>query len=119
MGVSAGTIFDTLVHYAIISKRVKGLGFSGLAQPVGVFILGAVAAGFISHYTLYFLDRFLDTHKVLHLIIQGGLAGLVGALVYFLITFLFNIQETKELVAKCGLGRLSLPDVLEDEIRRP
>ncbi len=119
VGVSAGTIFDTLVLYAIISKRVKGLGVSNLIKPVGVFILGAVTAGLTSHYALYFLDRFLDTHKVLHLIIQGGLAGLAGALVYLLVTFLFNIQETKELVAKCGFGRLSLPDVLEDEIRRP
>ena len=73
-----------------------------------------MVAGLASHYTLYFLDRFLDTHKVLHLIIQGGLAGLAGALVYLLVTFLLNIAEAKELVAKCGFGRLSLPDVLDD-----
>ena len=114
LGMSVTAVFDALILSYILSRRIKSANIAVLISPIFVFIFGAVAAGFTSHYLLYFLDRFLDTHKVLHLIIQGGLAGLAGALVYLLITFLFNIQEAKELVAKCGFGRLSLPDVLDD-----
>jgi len=119
LGMSVTAVFNTLVLIFILNSRIKSINILALVGPVSTFIFGSVAAALGTYGALNFLDRFLNTHKVLHLIIQSGLAGLFGVAIYILISIIFNNTEAKELLSKCGLSRFSsLPDTLDSEIPR-
>ena len=60
---------------------------------MSIFLVASLFAGIVSHFSLYFLDRFIDTHKVLHLIIQGGLSGLLGLLTYIMFLGFMRADE--------------------------
>ncbi len=69
LALSLGAIFNCVVLGYILQKRA-GLKMSRLRRPVLIFVGGALAAGLAAYASLYGLASFLDTHKVLHLIIQ-------------------------------------------------
>ena len=74
LAMSIASIFNTVVLFAILAKKIKTISIKALLKPVSIFVLGSVVAGFCSLHTL-FLDRFIDTHKVLHLIIKVAWQG--------------------------------------------
>ncbi len=56
--------------------------------------------GILVYYSLYFFDRFVDTHRVVGLFTQTMGAIGVGALTYFISTYLFGCEETKFVLKK-------------------
>ncbi|MDP3764205.1 MAG: murein biosynthesis integral membrane protein MurJ [bacterium] len=115
LAMSVATIFNTVVLFFILTKKIKDISLRVLVRPVSIFIFGAVAAALASHYTLYFIDRFIDTHKVLHLIIQAGLAGLAGLIAYVLILGFSGIEEYKFIVEKIKSSKKIILPNLDEE----
>ncbi|MEK7565257.1 MAG: murein biosynthesis integral membrane protein MurJ [Patescibacteria group bacterium] len=115
LAMSIASIFNTVVLFAILAKKIKTISIQALLKPVSTFILGSVLAGFSAHYMLYFLDRFIDTHKVLHLIIQGGLSGLVGLLAYLLVLGFSGIEEYIFFIQKIKSSRKIILPNLDEE----
>ena len=115
LAMAAAAIFNTGVLFYIFKRRIKLINIAALVQPLLVFVLAAAAAGAAAYAMLYFLDRFLDTHKVLHLIIQGGLAGFFGLAVYLLVTGLFSIEEVSQILRKIKLGKKIILPSLDEE----
>lgn len=115
LGMSAGAIFNALVLVFILKRRLTFFRFSVLARPVASFLFSSVAAGLAAYAMLYFMDRFVDTHKVLHLMIQGGLAGLVGIAVYILVLGLIGSEEIKQAIKKIRSGKKIILPNLDEE----
>ncbi len=115
LAMSAAAIFNTLILFYILARRLKLTHFYILARPITIFIFSAGLAGAAAYATLHFLDRFLDTHRVLHLIIQGGSAGLVGIVMYLVVVGLFKVEEVGQILRKFKLSqRIVLPSLDEE-----
>ncbi|MBI2465700.1 MAG: murein biosynthesis integral membrane protein MurJ [Candidatus Sungbacteria bacterium] len=115
LGMAAAAIFNTLVLFFIFKRRVKSVKISGLLKPMSVFALGSVMAGLAAYAALYYLDKFLDTHKVLHLIVQSGSAGVLGVAVYLAVVGLFNMEEVNQILKKIKLGKGVILPSLDEE----
>lgn len=115
LAMAAAAIFNTSVLFYIFKRRIKLANITVLVRPLAVFVFAAAAAGAVAYAMLYFLDRFLDTHKVLHLIIQGGVAGFLGIVSYLLIAGLFNIDEVSQILRKIKLGKKIILPSLDEE----
>lgn len=115
LGLSAAAVFNATILFYLLNRRINFISASSLFKPVSVFIFAAAIAGLAARQILYFMDKFLNTHKVLHLIIQGGLAGLAGMLVYLVIAGTFNISEVKQILKKIGLKRKIILPSLDEE----
>lgn len=115
LAMSVAAVFNTAILFFVLTKKIKGISLQVLLKPVGIFIFGSLAAGFSSHYALYFMDRFIDTHKVLHLMIQGGLAGLIGLTAYFLVLSFSGIEEYRFVVEKIKFSKKIILPNLDEE----
>lgn len=115
LALSLGAIFNAAVLGYILQKRAS-LKISRLGRPVCVFIIGSLAAGLAAYGSLYVMAGFLDTHRVLHLIIQFAAAALAGAVAYLAVNAWFETEEWIEIKAKFGLKKAILPDQLGEEV---
>lgn len=116
---SLGAIFNALALAFILSKKIKTLRLQKLIKPASIFVFSALLAGAGAYLTLYLSAQFLNTHKVLHLIIQSASAGLVGLMLYVLLNFIFKTDEGKFLRQKLVFGKSSvLPDELDESMRQ-
>lgn len=68
-------------------------------------ILASLLMGFITYGSLYFFDMFVNTNRVIGLLLQTGGAVALGALSYFFITWIFRCEETLFMLRKIGLVR--------------
>lgn len=119
LAMSLGAFFDTVVLVYILNKKIGPLGLGKLLRPAGIFVIGSILGGLSAYTVLYISAKFLDTHRVLHLIIQGGSAGLVGILVYLGVNLLFKVEELEGLKFKIGLKEKIILPSLDEEARLP
>ena len=104
LALSLGAVFNCLVLGYILHRRA-GIKIGRLGRPVLVFVGGALAAGLAAYASLYGLASFLDTHRVLHLIIQFTGAAAAGAAVYLAVNAWFATEEWLGIKAKFGLKK--------------
>jgi len=57
-------------------------------------VMSAIVMGILTYYSLYFFDIFVDTHRVIGLLLQTVGAVFVGAISYILLTKFFGCEET-------------------------
>lgn len=118
LGLSSAAVFNTVVLYYLLNRRVRLISLR-LVKPIFIFVVSAVAAGLAAYAVLHFMDRFLDTHKVLHLIIQGGSAGLTGLAAYLLAAGLFGAEEIKLALGKISFKKKIVLPSLDEETHQP
>lgn len=115
LAMSAGAVFNTIVLSFILEKRLKHLDFSELFRPIAFLIMSSAVSAAAAYGTLHIVVRYLNTHKVLHLIIQGGTAGIVGIAVFIAASMLFGIEEAKQLRSRLKFrGKITLPSLDEE-----
>ncbi len=115
LAISVGAVFNTVVLAFILEKRLKNLDFSKLLKPIIFLLISSALAAASAYGTLYFAVKYLNTHKVLHLIIQGGTAGIVGILVFIGASLFFGIEEIKQFGSKLKFkGKIALPSLDEE-----
>jgi putative peptidoglycan lipid II flippase len=68
-----------------------------VAQTFKIFV-SSLALGIVTYGMLYLLAPALNTHKVLGIFLQTGLAGLTGAFFYILITRWLDVMESKAII---------------------
>lgn len=63
-------------------------------------LLASIVMGVVVHYSLYLFDFFVDTHRVFGLLIQTVGSIVLGALTYFSLTHLFQVEEAGKIFKK-------------------
>lgn len=115
LAMSAGAMFNTLALSFILERRLKDLDFSELFAPILRLIASSAVSAAAAYGMLNFIVRYLDTHKVLHLIIQGGAAGIVGIVVFIGISLLLGVEESRQIRSKLKFGgKIVLPSLDEE-----
>ena len=95
LGFSLGSIFYLLLLFIALRRKMgildeKNIFVSGIKMIVASFL-----AALIAYLALQFLAPLVNTATGTGLLIQGGLAGIAGLLIYFLFTWLFRLDELK------------------------
>jgi putative peptidoglycan lipid II flippase len=89
----AGFVNMFFLYYSLESKIGKIDRDNKLFSSLIKIILASILMGVAVHYSLYLLDVFVDTNKVIGLLMQTfGAIGL-GLIFYFGVTFFFKIEE--------------------------
>jgi len=122
LGFSLGSIVYLVLLFVALRKKLRSKASKNLDEK-NIFVSGAkmLAASFLAALTAYvalqFLAPLVNTATGLGLLIQGGLAGIFGILIYLFFTWLFRLDELKLFLVSL-FGRLygkKLPQAGIDE----
>ncbi len=103
-GFAAGMIFESVVLYFILARRIRLGIFGDLFRGSVVFVFTAILAGFAARGVLFLAaDYLVTTQKVWGILVQAILATLSGGAVYILANWLFKTPEVYSLGARLGL----------------
>ena len=118
LGFSLGSFVYLILLFIALRKKI------GLLDEKNIFVSGIkmIIASFLAALTAYLTLRFLaplvNTGTGLGLLIQGGLAGIAGLLIYFLFAWLFRLDELKLFLSslfRCLPGK-KIPQAGIDEV---
>lgn len=114
LGYSIGVFLQATILFILINTRLKNGSVLNLLKPFLKSIVASVASGGVMYFLLKFFDRWvwikkppvnlpfekfvLDTRYAGNLLVLTILVVLVGALVYFLISYLFKSEELANFV---------------------
>lgn len=115
LGMSLGMIFNSLVLFFILSRRIKLKKMGDFVRSIGTFVIAAIVAGLAARGMLFLaVDYLVTTQKVWGLLVQAMLATIVGVFVYLLVAWFFKVPEIETLRTKLGLR--PPPGVVFEEI---
>jgi len=107
VGFTLASIFNALalfiaLHYFLrndVDKKVLKQFDFGIFEQIGKIAAAALAAGLTIYGALYAIERFVNTRTVLGLLIQAGIAGIVGGAIYLLTASSLRLTQAKKLLA--------------------
>lgn len=95
-GLALATSISTTLTSGILlydlRKKIGNLGFTKIAITGSKTILSAGIMGVVVHYTYSFLNITLGTSGIFDLV-NLSLSALAGILIYFILLFLFKVEE--------------------------
>ncbi len=91
---------STLMLLYVLNRKINGLPLVAWSYPIFGLTAASVFAGFVSYGTLLVCERFLGTQGLLILIIQLGIAGSVGMLVFMAIALSMKLPEVDKFLAR-------------------
>ena len=92
LGFSLGSIFYLILLYLALKRKIGFLDSKKIFLSSGKMIIATLIAGLSAYLTLQFINQ--------SVIIQGGLAGLIGILVYLLLAWILKLKELKIFLSK-------------------
>lgn len=100
LGFSLGSIFNLFLLFIALKKKMHSFAFPGLDEKkilmTGAKILLALFPSVVFMYlTLQSVSGLINITTMLDALIRGGLAGLVGILIYFLFAWLLRLEEAR------------------------
>ena len=92
---SLSSIVNAALLFILISQKVKQLNKKEIFISSVKISLAAIIAGMSAYQTLYFMASLINMRTFIGVLVQGSAAGIVGVLVYLLVSW---ILESKELI---------------------
>jgi putative peptidoglycan lipid II flippase len=91
---SIGSVINLLVLLIFLNRKIKIFDFKNFWLPQIKISLCSVFMGFAIYIPIKLLDQLVfDTTKTVNLIALTGIACLFGFIIYFFLTWLFNVKE--------------------------
>lgn len=108
-GIGASYVISRTVNAGVLlgllTRRIGGLNAGEILQAVQPMVLAACVGGLAAYGCLHLTASIFNLHTFAGVFMHGSLAGLVGAVVYFLITRYWRITEAEILYTRIrGLG---------------
>ncbi len=116
LGFSLGSIFYLILLFIALHRKIGFLDGGKVFISGTKMIIAAASAGLTAYLSLGRLALLVETTTGLGLLIQGGLAGLFGLLIYLLFTWLFRLTELKIFLFSL-FGRLAKKEIVETNNR--
>jgi len=95
LAFSVATIFQFVLLLIFFQKRIGDFDKKEIFDSLKKIILASIFLIFLTYFSLYLLANFLNTHTVFGILVQTILAGLVGLISYFFVTFYLKSPEIK------------------------
>lgn len=91
---SVGGILNLTVLLFYLNKKIKMFNYRNFWIPQVKIILSGFFMGFAIYIPIKLLDQLVfDTTKTINLILLTGIASVIGFIIYFFLTWLFNVKE--------------------------
>lgn len=98
LGLSAGfavsSILNCAMLYFSLRRKIKHLDDAYLALSTLKIILAAVLMAIVIYVVLYYLGLYIPLDTGLHVLIQGGVGGIVGVAAFVGLSSLFDLEQT-------------------------
>lgn len=90
---SISSTLNAILLYIFINKKTDFICHGRIYMPIIKISLASIAAGIISHFSLYTVEPFLDTHTGVGIFAQGLIAGTMGLFAYCILCWKLEIEE--------------------------
>jgi len=101
LAFSIAGIVNAVLLFILLHEKIGALDRDHkIFESTVRLIMAAILMGIAVHYSLYIFDAFVDTSRVLGLLLQTLGATMIGAVFYFLVTHLLKCEETQFLYKK-------------------
>ena len=90
---SISAIINAFLLYYFINKKTGFVCHGQIHKPLLKISFAALASGFFSYKTLYFIEPFLNTSTGIGIFLQGLIAGLAGLVLYCNLSWVMKIEE--------------------------
>lgn len=100
LSTSIASIINAGALFVLLNKRVGGFTKSELYPPAIKMLVASAIAAVVIFFPLKLLDQLVfDTTRTFGLLLLTGVAGGAGLLTYFLLAWLFDVNEVKSFIA--------------------
>lgn len=90
---SVSSTLNAILLYVFINKKTNFICHGRIYMPIIKISLASIAAGIVSHFSLYAIEPFLDTHTGVGIFAQGLFAGTLGICAYCILCWKLEIEE--------------------------
>ncbi|MCK4919112.1 MAG: murein biosynthesis integral membrane protein MurJ [Candidatus Pacebacteria bacterium] len=90
---SISAIINALLLYYLINRKTDFICHNRIYKPLLKISFAGIVSGYISYKTLYFIEPFLNTGTGIGIFLQGFIAGIVGLILYCVLSWLMKIEE--------------------------
>ncbi len=97
LAFSIGMFINALLLYLILRKRLTDYKEWPLFKFLGKIIIASVIMAAVIQLTKVLVGRIYDLDRAWELLLQAGLAAILGAIVYFALTILLRCEEIEYL----------------------
>lgn len=114
LSTSIASIVNALILFILLDIRVGRFPKMELLVPPVKMLIASLTAGFAIYVPLKVFDQLVfDTTRTVGLVFLTGIAGAAGLIVYFTLSWLFNIGEVVSFFTLIKRMRRSAPLLLE------
>lgn len=90
---SISSAINALMLYYLINRKIGFICHGRICAPIVKISMASIATGIVSHFSLYVVEPFLDTHTGIGIFIQGLFAGSLGIFAYCILCWKLEIEE--------------------------
>jgi putative peptidoglycan lipid II flippase len=114
LSTSIASIFNAFVLFVLLNRRIGSFPKARLLIPPVKMLIASLIAGIAIFIPLKLFDQLIfDTTRTFGLILLTGFAGGIGLLMYFAVSWVFNIGEVHSFIALMKRVRRAAPVLLE------
>lgn len=113
LGYSTGSIIACLALYFSLRKPAKLDNEKELLWFIGKILIAGVIMAFALEELKYFVAKFVDMQRAWGVAVQAGISLAGGLSVYWLVTWLFGLDELKSL--NIIIAKITKKDVLNEQ----
>lgn len=114
LGFSLGSIFYLFLLFIALRKKIGFLDGKNIFITGTKMLVASLSAALTAYLVLQFLAPLFNLTTGLGILIQGGLAGLAGILIYLFFIWLFRLEEMNLFLASL-FSRLPLKKIPQDD----
>lgn len=119
VAITIGAIINTASLFFLLHKKVGGLADKAFIKSILKILLISFLLGIFSYLMLKILETYFNTNYVWQLTLFTLLVGAASVFFYFALSFVFNLEELRELFTlfrRAGkVRRRFIKDVFADE----
>ena len=108
LGFSVGVTIQACVMLACLHRTFPGI-LHGLGTRLYISLLVAISGGIATWLTLQFIVKGINQETFIGILLQGGVAGMVGIITMYLLHLYFGSKELVEIHAALHRRLRSLP----------
>ncbi len=105
LATSLITIFNLVLLAYFLRPKLGLMGFSNLIKPVLIMCAAAVMTYLSAKYGFVIMQHYFSSMALVPLAVKISVSAGTSCLVYFLITYLFNLAETRLLLQRMRLTK--------------
>jgi putative peptidoglycan lipid II flippase len=105
LATSLITVFNLVLLAYFLRPKLGLMGFTKMLKPVLIMIFAATLTYILAKYGFAIMQHYLVSMSIIPLAVKIFAAATVGGIIYFVVTYLFNIDEAKLLWQRLPLKK--------------